>query len=275
MKNLINYFNSAPDFHRVLLLSFSFFLFWNIEYFYEHAKNKVSHLWLNAKFMLTAAPVQFVLGYLMNFVLKWTQNHEFGLFHQIQKVNALTLFILTFLYLDFCEYAYHLLMHKVKKLWKFHLVHHADKQLDVSTTLREHPGETTIRLLFTTLWVFLGGVSLWALIFRQFIQIFSNVLAHTEVRLPEKVDSWLSYLFVTPNFHHVHHHYLQPYTDTNYGDVLSIWDRIFGTFAQLPKEAVVFGVDTHFDECNLNTFSKLLTIPLISDKSSVKINMKG
>ncbi|CAH0995539.1 hypothetical protein EMA8858_01662 [Emticicia aquatica] len=264
MQTIISYFNAAPDSDRILLLTFSFFIFWNLEYFLNFNKNfnKWSHLSLNAKFMLSAAPVQFLLGILMNFTLKWTQNHQFGLFHWMIIKNPLLLFIATFFFLDFCEYSYHVLMHKVKSLWQFHLVHHVDTHVDVSTTLREHPGETAIRLLFTTVWVFIGGVSLWVLIFRQFIQIASNVMAHADVRIPEKIDNILSSIFVTPNFHQVHHHYLQPYTDSNYGDVLSIWDRFFGTYSCLKENEVVFGVDTHLQENKIDTFSKLLKLPL-------------
>ena len=268
MQTLISYFNSAPDFHRILLLSSSFFVLWNLENFinFKNEPNRLKHLKLNATFMLTAAPVQFLMGIIMNFTLHWTNIHHFGIFHQYNIKNPLLLFILTFIFLDFCEYAYHVLMHKVKSLWKYHLVHHADTKLDVSTTLREHPGETAIRLLFTVLWVFIGGVSLWTLIFRQFIQIVSNVIAHANFRIPEKLDKILSLVVVTPNFHHVHHHYLRPYTDKNYGDVLTIWDRGFGTFARLSKGNVVFGVDTHSQESKINTFWKLLKLPLLQIK---------
>lgn len=272
MQSLIEYFNNAPDSHRIILLSLSFFLFWNLEHIlsFNGKINKLSHLKLNATFMLTAAPVQFVLGILMNYTLRFTQSHHFGLFNLFSFRSQFLLFIATFVYLDFCEYSYHVLMHKIKTLWKFHLVHHADLNVDVSTTLREHPGETAIRLLFTTLWVFLGGVALWTLIFRQFIQIFSNVLVHANIRVPEKIDAFLSYLFVTPNFHQVHHHYKQPFTDTNYGDVLSIWDRIFGTFSTMPKQDIIFGVDTHFEKNSIDSFGKLLVIPLKPiDKSSM------
>jgi sterol desaturase/sphingolipid hydroxylase (fatty acid hydroxylase superfamily) len=268
MQTVISYFNSAPDFHRIILLSLSFFILWNLEKFMnlKNEPNRLKHLKLNATFMLTAAPVQLFMGIMMNFTLRWTNTHHFGIFNQYNIKNPLLLFISTFIFLDFCEYAYHVLMHKVKSLWRFHLVHHADTKLDVSTTLREHPVETAIRLLFTMLWVFIGGVSLWTLIFRQFIQIVSNVIAHANFRIPEKLDKILSLVVVTPNFHHVHHHYLQPYTDKNYGDVLSIWDRGFGTFARLSKGNVVFGVDTHSQENKINTFGKLLKLPLLQIK---------
>jgi sterol desaturase/sphingolipid hydroxylase (fatty acid hydroxylase superfamily) len=275
MNSIIHYFNNAPDLHRILLLLGTFFVLWNLEIFIEIAtgKSKLKHLILNAKFMLTAAPVQVGLSFLMNYTLHWTQKHNFGLMRIFRIENQILLFLGSFVFLDFCEYVYHVMMHKSTIFWKFHLVHHVDTDLDVSSTFREHPGETTLRLLFTTLWVFIGGITLWTLIFRQFIQIVSNVIAHTSIRIPEKLDAVLSYVFVTPNFHHVHHHFVLPYTDTNYGDVLSIWDRIFGTFGHLEKSQIVFGIDTHQNPNRIDTFKKLLILPskskIENDKNTI------
>jgi len=92
---------------------------------------------------------------------------------------------------------------------------------------------------------------------------------HSNFRLPKRVDDVLSWVFITPNVHHVHHHYKMPYTDTNYGDILSIWDRLFGTFAQLDSEKVIFGVDTHFEDAQNASGFFLLRMPFlkISKKS--------
>ena len=152
-------------------------------------------------------------------------------------------------------------MHKFKRLWMFHVVHHSDNIVDVSTTLREHPGENIIRNLMTLVWLFFGGVVFWALLLRQLIQILSNIFSHINYRLPEKIDTIMGWVFITPNLHHVHHHYQQPYTDCNYGDVLSIWDRIFGTFKRLPFKDVLFGVDTYMDKNENGRYLSLLKIP--------------
>ena len=134
-------------------------------------------------------------------------------------------------------------MHKVKKIWRFHAVHHSDVVLNVSTSLREHPVETVIRLSqYMAVSLFLGPM-LWILALHQFVQIASKIIIHSNFRLPDKLDKYLSYLVITPNMHHVHHHFKQPYTDSNYGDLFSIWDRMFGTFTYLSKEQVQFGLD--------------------------------
>ena len=143
----------------------------------------------------------------------------------------------------------------------FHIVHHSDTVVDVSTTLREHPAENFIRLTFTLLWVFLSGAMLWVLVLRQIIQVVTTLFAHMNYHLPEKTDNVIGWVFITPNLHHVHHHYQQPYTDCNYGDVLSIWDRLFGTFQKLPAKNLVFGVDTHMKNEESSNFKSLLKIP--------------
>ncbi|WP_435357308.1 sterol desaturase family protein [Emticicia sp. SJ17W-69] len=265
MRNLINYFSDAPDWHRVVLLTASIFICWNIENFFGVTKNykRWKHALTNAFFTIPAIPVQLLLGYILLKTISFDKIHHFGLINWLPSIhNSIYSFLITFVFLDFCEYAYHVLMHHVKMLWKFHLVHHSDTVVDVSTTLREHPGETFIRLSFLVLWVFLSGASFWALIFRQFIQIASNVFAHANFRLPNKVDKIVGWLFITPNLHHVHHHYVVPYTDSNYGDVLSIWDRVFGTFMELDAKNTVFGVDTHLKAEENENVKNLVLMPL-------------
>ncbi|WP_435357704.1 sterol desaturase family protein [Emticicia sp. SJ17W-69] len=263
MNAIIQYFNHVPDSHRVAVLFFAIFFTWNFEnilaFHFNYSKWK--HAFTNASFMLWDAPVQLLLGFLFNLLLVWNENHPFGIINHLGIQNPVLLFIISFLLLDFFEYVYHVIMHKFHAFWLFHLVHHSDQNLDVSTTLREHPIETSIRLSFTLLWVFLSGVSFWMLMARQFIQIISNVTAHANLRLSERNDNFLSYFLVTPNMHQVHHHYVLPYTDSNYGDVLSIWDRLFGTFRKMKYEDLVFGVDKEMDKEKLKEFSCLLSMP--------------
>ncbi len=273
MDEIINYFSNAPDSHRILLLAGSFFVFGAVEQIIPLSKGykKIPHSINNALFMLTAAPIQILGGYALVQAIGWTIPHHWGLLYHIPGMQyPLLLFLVTFILLDFFEYIYHVVMHKVKRLWMFHLVHHSDRIVDVSTTLREHPGETFIRLSFLVLWVFLLGACFWALLFRQFIQIFSNVFAHSHFRLNEKLDRVVGLIFITPNLHHVHHHFEQPYTDKNYGDILSIWDRIFGTFARMGKSEIVFGVDNYMEEKENTNFANLSKIPFGKYRSNKK-----
>ena len=152
-------------------------------------------------------------------------------------------------------------MHQIPWLWRFHLVHHTDTVMDVSTTLREHPGETLLRNGFLLIGVLACGASFEMLILRQTIQTFSNILSHTSLRLPANIARVLGWLFITPNLHHVHHHFQQPFTNTNYGDTFSIWDRLFGTFAQPSETNSTPGLDTH--PCRDMTGPALIMLPYL------------
>jgi len=251
MAELRSFFSHHEDLTQVILYAGIITSLWFAEVMVssEGALNKWKHSTVNALFIFTALPIQLLLTTFVILISKWTIAHHWGLitfipYHNNPWVYYTSLFVL----LDLCEYIYHVTMHKVEALWRFHLVHHSDLNVDVSTTTREHPLETGIRTCFLMLWVFICGPAIGVLILRQTFQSFSNIIAHTQFRLPEKVNRVVGLVFITPNLHHVHHHYQLPYTDCNYGDVLSIWDRLFGTFGKLSKEETVFGIDTHMSE---------------------------
>lgn len=265
---MVNYFQhfiiSYGPQMQLLLFVVVFFTIWNIENIAGVISNykKWKHAFINAPFILTAIPAQMLLGLAFVKTIEWTAKYHFGILYFLpEKTSSLVLFSFTFLFLDFGEYVYHRMMHKVKGLWMFHVVHHSDPVVDVSTTLREHPGETFIRLTFTLFWVFISGAAFWALLLRQIVQSFSTVFAHMNCRLPEKLDRIVGLVFITPNLHQVHHHYKQPYADCNYGDVLSIWDRIFGTFKRLDAKELVFGIDTYMEKRENGSFSFLAKLP--------------
>lgn len=265
MHNIIDFLVNSSAIVQLVLFCTCLLLFWIIEVssgLYRTQK-KWSHAVLNAGFVATNIPVQFLIGLVFTFVVNWTAAHHFGVlaFLHFGSHERLYLFISGFCLLDFGEYIYHLLMHKIKRFWMFHVVHHSDVVVDVSTTLREHPGENLIRNSFTVFWVLLSGVPFWILILRQIIQIVSNVFAHINYRIPERLDRIIGLIFITPNLHHVHHHFEQPYTDCNYGDVLSVWDRLFGTFNRLASSKVVFGVDTFMDVKSDTKFRSLIKLP--------------
>ena len=162
---------------QLFLFAGLFFICWNIENIAGvlFGYKKWKHAFLNAPFILTSIPGQLLLGLAFIKIIAWTGLHQFGfLYHLPVGKNAVLSFLLTFILLDLGEYVYHVIMHRVKRLWMFHIVHHSDQVVDVSTTLREHPGENFIRLTFTLLWVFLSGAAFWALMLRQIIQAFTT-----------------------------------------------------------------------------------------------------
>ncbi|HEY8661328.1 MAG TPA: sterol desaturase family protein [Hanamia sp.] len=264
MKNFQEFITGYGSQVQIFLFTALFFISWNIENIAGVLFNyqKWKHAFINAPFIFTNIPGQLLLGLSFAKTIEWTSFHHFGLLYLLPVVHSsLLIFLATFVFLDLGEYIYHVIMHKVKRLWMFHLVHHSDPVVDVSTTLREHPGENMIRLSFTLLWIFLSGAVFWAILLRQIIQTFTTLFAHINYRLPERLDKVIGLIFITPNLHQVHHHYKQPYTDSNFGDVLSIWDRIFGTFKRMPLEDLIFGVDTYMNKKETGNFKYLFKIP--------------
>ena len=226
---------------------------------------KLRHTSLNALFVLTALPVELVLSVVCLGASRWAASHQFGLVRLFPEQDAWLRYGLVFLLLDLGDYVYHRFMHHTPWLWRFHLVHHTDQVVDSSTTVREHPGETIVRGLFLVLWTVLLGASYEVLLLRQAAETVSAVLAHSAVRMPRRLARCLGWLFVTPNLHHVHHHFVLPYTDKNFGGVLSVWDRLFGTFAELEEEDCVFGLDTHMEPKSCARFGSLMGMPFEGD----------
>ncbi len=266
MDYLQNLLTDYSSYCQLVVFLLCFIVSWNIENFtglkFEYKKWK--HAFINFPFSITNLPGQLILGFAFVATIHWTGDHKFGLIYLLPKgLNSFAMFLISFVLLDFGEYIYHIIMHKIRSLWKFHIVHHSDDVVDVSTTFREHPGENVIRLLFTLTWVFLTGTLFWMLVLRQIIQAFTTLFAHMNYSLPHRVDKILGLLFITPNLHQVHHHYQQPYTDCNYGDVLSIWDRMFGTFKTLDRSAIVFGIDTFQGQDKLKSFAGLAGLPFL------------
>ena len=93
------------------------------------------------------------------------------------------------------------------------------------------------------------------------LSLVATQFSHANIKLPRKVDTVLSYVLVSPDMHKVHHHYMLPYTDSNYGNIFSIWDRLFGTFMKLDRETIVYGVDTFPNEEENSNIKDLLKQP--------------
>ena len=128
-------------------------------------------------------------------------------------------------------------------MWKFHMVHHADTHVDTTTANRHHPGESVLRAVFTMFGVFICGAPIWLLMMYQSLSVVATQFNHANIRLPLWIDKALSWFLVSPNMHKVHHHYMRPQTDSNYGNIFSVWDRLFGTYNDTPVEQIQYGLD--------------------------------
>jgi sterol desaturase/sphingolipid hydroxylase (fatty acid hydroxylase superfamily) len=160
----------------------------------------------------------------------------------------------------FGQYIPHFLMHKIKWMWKFHMVHHSDTKVDVTTGTRHHPGEWIFRESFTILGILVIGVPVgFYFLYRSIAGLFAH-LTHANIRLPLWIDIPLSWIFITPNLHKVHHHFERPYTDRNYANIFSAWDRLFGTFKYKHPENLRYGLDV-LDDSTDESLKYQLKIP--------------
>jgi sterol desaturase/sphingolipid hydroxylase (fatty acid hydroxylase superfamily) len=142
-----------------------------------------------------------------------------------------------------------------------HLVHHSDHKVDTTTANRHHPIESVIRFSFTLFGVFIVGTPIAIVMLYQSLSLISTQFTHANIKISPQVDKLLSYLIVSPDMHKVHHHYKLPYTDSNYGNIFSIWDRAFGTYMELDRDGIVYGVDTFPDEAKNSSLKELLKQP--------------
>ncbi|QIE46669.1 sterol desaturase family protein [Pseudohalocynthiibacter aestuariivivens] len=142
--------------------------------------------------------------------------------------------ILTVLIFDFAIWAQHLITHKVPILWRLHRVHHADRDIDVTTAIRFHPVEIALSMLLKIGLVYLLGPPAIGVIAFEIILNGTAMFNHANLRLPLWLDTLLRYVLVTPDMHRVHHSDIRAEHDSNYGFALSIWDRMFGTYIPQP-----------------------------------------
>jgi len=165
--------------------------------------------------------------------------------------------------LDLFAYFAHVTLHKFSWTWRFHRMHHSDRLVDVTTAFREHPSETLWRVGWHIAGVFAFGTPPWVLVSYLTLSALNAQFEHANIRLPERLDWWLRLLFVTPNMHKVHHSRYQLETDSNYSNLLSIWDRLGGTYNRGPRFAELrYGLDG-FDEADKQSLDGMLKMPFM------------
>ncbi|WP_269683965.1 sterol desaturase family protein [Flavobacterium lacustre] len=274
MNDLISYFTTIPSSHRSLILVGGITLFWLIENafpLFNFNYKKTHHAGINLFLTMTTIVVNFCLAFILVKTADWTIINNFGILQELPQMPVWLYTLIGLLLLDLIgAYLVHLVEHKTKFLWRFHLIHHTDTWIDTTTANRHHPGESVIRFIFTTFGVLIVGSPMWMVFLYQTLSVIATQFNHANIALPKKVDVFLSYFIVSPDMHKVHHHYVLPYTDSNYGNIFSIWDRIFGTFMTMPREEIRYGVDTHLKPEEHNELKNLLKIPFQKQRAFEK-----
>jgi sterol desaturase/sphingolipid hydroxylase (fatty acid hydroxylase superfamily) len=163
----------------------------------------------------------------------WATANGWGLLSPLPLWAAIPL---AFLLLDLLIWGQHWLMHRMPLLWRLHRMHHSDTHLDATTGLRFHPLEILLSTLLKIAAVVMLGAPAIAVIAFEIALNATSLFTHANIRLPDRADSLLRRLIVTPAMHRIHHSLRREETDSNYGFTLSLWDRAFGTYRAAPQD---------------------------------------
>ena len=178
--------------------------------------------------------------------------------------------VLGIVLLDLAIYFQHVCSHKIPMLWRFHKVHHADRDIDVTTGIRFHPVEAFLSMLYKCVVIFLLGPITISVILFEIILNASAMFNHANVRFPKVVDGALRTVIVTPDFHRVHHSEIQTETDSNYGFFLTVWDRLFKTYTAQPSlghDEMVIGL-SEYQTSKPTSFIWCLKVPFTANVTS-------
>jgi sterol desaturase/sphingolipid hydroxylase (fatty acid hydroxylase superfamily) len=194
---------------------------------------------------------------------------DFGLLHLLALPTWIN-FLTAFLLLDYGNYLWHVLLHHLPILWRFHLVHHTDLDLDVLTAARFHFVELFASVMFRGGIIFMLGVKPQTVLIYEIVFEAATQFHHSNFRLPVKLETMLGKIFVTPRMHGIHHSIVKRETDSNYSVIFSFWDRLHKTLClSVPQDALIIGVPSYQNADELTGWS-LLKLPFTKIRSWTK-----
>jgi sterol desaturase/sphingolipid hydroxylase (fatty acid hydroxylase superfamily) len=200
-----------------------------------------------------------------------------GLFHTVSMPGWLEI-VLSVLLLDLAIYLQHVMFHAVPLFWRLHMVHHADRDIDVTTGLRFHTLEILLSFgLKAGIILLLGASALSVLIFEVLLNT-TSMFNHSNVRMPLGLDRKLRWLVVTPDMHRVHHSHYANETNSNFGFNLPWWDRMFGTYRDQPRDGhleMTLGLDQFPDKFLTSLLPWMLWIPFAGKTGAYPINRRN
>jgi len=179
--------------------------------------------------------------------------------------------------LDFILYLQHMMFHAVPFLWRFHMMHHADLDVDVTTGIRFHPLEIAVSMIIKLAAVALIGASPRAVITFEILLNATSMFNHGNVRMPRGLDRILRWMIVTPDMHRVHHSVIREETNSNFGFNLPWWDRLLGTYRPAPEKGqtgMTLGLNQFRDPSQL-TLPWMLVLPFVGETGSYPLSRGG
>jgi sterol desaturase/sphingolipid hydroxylase (fatty acid hydroxylase superfamily) len=205
---------------------------------------------------------------------KLSERLEWGLLKRL-RLPAWLEAALAVVLMDYTLYLWHVLTHRVPCLWRFHVVHHLDLDLDASTALRFHFGELIISVAWRAAQVTLIGVSPRALNIWQTALLLSILFHHSNVRLPVETERWLNRLIVTPRMHGIHHSLVREETDANWSSGLTVWDWLHGTLKlNVPQAEITIGVPAYREPSGVK-LAEILLMPFGEERDAWRLPGDG
>jgi len=246
MEQFLLFFETMPTWMKALWVFFVLGFFWVLEGYYSLVVlkyKKWKHAKVNLVLLLFVMVINAVFGIVTVGIFEWLDTSQFGFLHLFNAPVWVELLISIAVLDLIAQYFVHFCLHKVPAMWRLHLVHHSDKNVDATTGTRHHPIDFIIRETFALVAVVITGMPIAFYLFYRILSVAFTYFTHANIALPKWLDKGLSYVIVTPNMHKFHHHYQLPWTDSNYGNMLSIWDRLFGTFVYGDTSKIKYGID--------------------------------
>src|SRR5437868_431421 len=216
---------------------------------------------------VTSLAVNWLFVPVVSAVARLVQRRKLGLLNRLPLPAPLK-FIVALILLDYTFYWWHRWLHENEFLWRFHIVHHADLDLDVSTAARFHPGEYLLSTPYRAAQIILIGASPAAAATFEAMLMLAAEFHHSNVRLPLDVERRLNTFMVTPRMHGIHHSIIAGESNANYATILTVWDGLHQTLRRnVPQDEITIGLAAYRDESEL-TLGKLLVMPFVAQRDA-------
>jgi sterol desaturase/sphingolipid hydroxylase (fatty acid hydroxylase superfamily) len=223
---------------------------------------------------LSAAAIQLAEKPIVAPLAECVQRRRWGLL-KLVNLPAWIEVPLAVLLLDYTLYLWHILVHKVPLLWRFHVVHHVDLDLDASTAVRFHFGEMVVSVPWRAAQVLVIGASPLSLSVWQTLTLLEGLCHHSNVELPVEVERLLCELIVTPHMHGIHHSIIEEETNSNWSSELTLWGWLHGTLRlNVPHDDITIGVPAYRD-AEAVTLPRILALPFEEQRPTWKLPDDG
>lgn len=246
MEAFLNFFEQMPAWQKLIwiisCLSFNLIIEGLIPLFKFDYK-RLTHIGVNVFFLTLSMILNVLFGLATLQIFMWSATNEFGLLYLIDQPIWVEMLIAVLILDLVAQYCVHYALHKVTWMWRLHMIHHSDTHVDATTGTRHHPGDYIAREVFALFAIIIFGIPLAYYLFYRILTIFFAYFTHANISLPTMLDKTISFVFITPNMHKFHHHFERPWTDTNFGNIFSFWDRLLGTLAYENPKDIKYGLD--------------------------------